>query len=365
MNEEALSLLTPGSVWLKQDGKQVKVLWITNTTLSAKQQAMAPIQIVYSNEDGNVYSRTVESFLKVHQFWNVDPELENKLENLIVFNEEDYEGEGDALDPEDQDDDEEEEGSITLTPISTEQVVAQELKVEETNPLKTKTLADFLSDDSDVFGRESEPEVIQFIMTEGLEAALTSDELQAALVSCSQEPNDGMNMTKHKLTFQLQNRVTLQALKDVFIPDDDRAIVEAWTINSGTYQDAVAWDAYIGVFPEIVYGHMYGSVIVTTDKSPLISEEEAQAHIHNPAEDFASGIEMPNYMPNLLGNDPLTEEEEPFVPPMQVVQAPNSVEELNRLQAGPLNLIGEQSWPGDTDILSLGTVEVQNVTPSQ
>src|SRR6185437_4225897 len=98
MNEEALSLLTPGSVWLKQDGKQVKVLWITNTTLSAKQQAMAPIQIVYSNEDGNVYSRTVESFLKVHQFWNVDPELENKLENLIVFNEEDYEGEGDALD---------------------------------------------------------------------------------------------------------------------------------------------------------------------------------------------------------------------------------------------------------------------------
>jgi hypothetical protein len=108
-------------------------------------------------------------------------------------------------------------------------------------------------------------------------------------------------------------------LKDVFIPDDSKAIVEAWRVNLDQYEynDVVAWDAYIGVFPEIVYGQLYGSVIVATELSPLLSPEEAESHVH---------FEHPPSSDNALGsvNDSNPTEsigQEIFIPQMTTDEA--------------------------------------------
>src|SRR5882672_9962843 len=84
-----LSLLTPGAVFLNEKGRTVKFLMLTNTDLPAKVQVKHPPQVVYADDEGNFYNRDVDNFLEYYKFYNVDPELESRLDNLLVFNADD------------------------------------------------------------------------------------------------------------------------------------------------------------------------------------------------------------------------------------------------------------------------------------
>jgi hypothetical protein len=385
MNNEALEFLTQGSVWVKEDGKQAKVLWITNTTLSERQQQANPAHIVYVNEENNVYSRTLESFFKIYQFYNIDPELESRLQELLVFSEDDYEGEGD--DSDDEDGDETAGDEPLLLPLGTAdgiisenlaaQITAEALKLtqEDTSKL-TKPLADYLAEedhDIDVdigemvdgrSGIDEEEGAVTFTMSQGEAPAHSPEELQAALVSYVQEPNKQLNLTQHKLTFLLGNGVTIPSLKDTFVPDDMRSIVDTFMVNGMHHSEVIEWTDYIGTYPEIVYGREFASVILATENSPLISEEEAQAHIHQHSEEGEVGSDdsqafdaawdahvnaapteeelaemIANAEPAALPDTPA----EIFIPQLSVVA--DSIEELNRQQAGQTNLIGNEIPP--------------------
>jgi hypothetical protein len=292
---ESLELLTPGSVWVKEDGKQAKVLFVTNTTLPVRHQEKHPIQIIYANDEADIYSRTLDSFFKIYKFYNIDPELEERLENLITFSE-------DSVDEDDSDD--EDDGGELILPLAapTEEVqpeavkvIADALKVEaEDSSRLTQSLADYLSaKPEEEVAEEITPDEdggafdtggIMFLMSEGDAPSNNSSELESAFVSYSQEPNKQLSITLHKLTFRLGNGVTLETLKDVFIPDDQRSIVDAFLVRSDFYEELVPWTDYIGIYPELVYGRAFASVIVATENSPLIDEQEAQAHIHTPTE---------------------------------------------------------------------------------
>src|SRR5882762_9273060 len=100
MNEDNLELLTAGSVWVRNKGKKSgearKVLFVTNTSLPERAQEQHPPQVIYADDDGNMYNRDVADFFEQYSFFNIDPELESKIENLFVFSESDYD------DPEDE-----------------------------------------------------------------------------------------------------------------------------------------------------------------------------------------------------------------------------------------------------------------------
>src|SRR5271156_6411217 len=88
-----LALLTPGAVFLNKVGRIAKILFLSNTSLLTTAKASIleehPVQVVYANELGEVFNRKLDDFVKKYKFYNVDPELESRLENLFVFSEED------------------------------------------------------------------------------------------------------------------------------------------------------------------------------------------------------------------------------------------------------------------------------------
>jgi len=392
MNNEAFELLTPASVWIKEDGKQAKVLFVTNTTLPERHQQKHPVQVVYLNEEANIYSRTLDSFFKIYQFFNIDPELEERLVNLVTFSEDDYDNEDEDqenLQKEESTEDDESDGPLLLPLGSVEETAAQitaaALKITEEDTTKlTKPLADYLAEEiSDETQYPYEDEVddpdedvpaVTFIMSQGSEAAVPLKTLQDNLVSYVQEPNKQLNLTHHKLTFLLGGGLNIPALKDSFIPDDIRSIVDAFLIKNDYHEELVAWTDYIGTFPEIVYGRAFASVIVATENSPLISEEEAQAHIHGTAVeavedtefeevDYASLVETMEQAQEGFSDLP-DMPAELFIPQLSTQEVvAQQIEELNRQQAGPLNLIGNELNSGFSVVMVDGVPHViQNET---
>ncbi len=84
-NISDVDLITPGSVWLRESGKQSKVVCITNTSLPAKLSAAHPQQVVYIDDEGNFLNVGIEQFLAKRTFYNVDPDFEDRVNNLAVF----------------------------------------------------------------------------------------------------------------------------------------------------------------------------------------------------------------------------------------------------------------------------------------
>src|SRR5438045_392674 len=84
MNIVDHQFLEPGHVFTRKDGSSSRILFVTNTTLAKKGRELFPPQVVYADENDNILSRDIASFLSTREFYNVDPELETRLRTLLV-----------------------------------------------------------------------------------------------------------------------------------------------------------------------------------------------------------------------------------------------------------------------------------------
>lgn len=308
--DENFELLTQGSVWTKnagaKAGKQSKVLWLTNQTLSDKAKVKHPMQVVYVDEEGAVYNRTPEEFFEQYSFYNIDPDLETRLESLLPFNEDDYEDEeGDeevSLDDSDDAGDEPEQ--------TAEEVMASTLSTARKSLPPNQTLADYLisedeGSDNPHIGSSFEEALqemgdegvndteIVFILSQGTEAEVTPASLSNNLIAYAQEPNSDMSMIRHRLLFRLSSELTIQTLQQSFYPDDEqKSAVDAFTINGPFYNEVIAWTDYLGVFPEFAHGAAYASVLLGVDLNVV------NARVDTP-EDTAEGDPVTMEDPNL------------------------------------------------------------------
>jgi hypothetical protein len=81
---EALDLMTPGSVWKRPDGRESIVLMVTNTSLPEHVQAKNPMQVVYWDSEHNLLSTTVSAFISKRNFYSVVPNVERLVNNLLA-----------------------------------------------------------------------------------------------------------------------------------------------------------------------------------------------------------------------------------------------------------------------------------------
>ena len=261
MQQDLIDLLTQGSVWIKNGGKKAgvhsKVLWVTNTSLSEKIQEKRPPQVVYFDENGNVYNRPVSEFLENYSFYNIDPQLESKLENLVVFNEDDY----------DEDEVEAEK------PVEVSNKVVEDKPVAE--KVETVTLAEAIAygtseDQLETFEGNIEDlaldnsTTIAFSYSDGSDPSIASAVLSNAVVGYSQEPSSSLDHVHHKLVFRISKDVTLESLKNVFVPDTDQAIVDVIAVNGPFFSNVIAWNHFLGVYPDIAYGQAYAIVVLAS-----------------------------------------------------------------------------------------------------
>lgn len=266
-----LDFLTPGSVWQRlTDARIAKFLMLTNTSLKAKTQLKHPPQVVYADADGNMFNRDVDNFLETYKFFNVDASLESKLNALVVFNEDDYEGDEDDGEEGDTEDDSDE-------PV--------ELLSGSHAPTLADQLADELADTSGYANHSANAshadslEVgFAFEAEEGLTLSpLTAQQLTDSLAMYSQEPNKEFSATQHRLTFALSDDVTIDALKAAFMPSENASTVEAFQVRTKFGHETVYWTGYVGVYPDFGRAGLYASVLVTTEDNPFKSNDAPEA----------------------------------------------------------------------------------------
>lgn len=81
---EKYELLTSGSNWFNpKTEKLVTVLFTTNQNVNAKFAEHNPPQVVFLTASNAVVSVEVEKFLAVHEFYNIQPEVEQIIESLL------------------------------------------------------------------------------------------------------------------------------------------------------------------------------------------------------------------------------------------------------------------------------------------
>lgn len=250
-----LDLLTPGSVWIKLHGKlansYIKVLFVTNQDLKPLLHAKYPPQVIYANESGKILSRDIDSFIEQFQFYNVDPELEQRLVNLLNDS---------VIDQEEQLD-----TNIPNYGISTDKSFVDQylddLSVNKTNnTTKEEISASFI-----------------FISDDSL-PAISNDILTECFVGFAQEPTQMYDKIQIKLTFALNTEkgLTLDSLYKVFCPQEDNNTVDAFVIKTPYETIMPTWNLFVSVNPSYTTNGLFGIVILTNDSEDKPIEVETQ-----------------------------------------------------------------------------------------
>lgn len=270
--DEVKDLLTPASVWLRRDGAQVKALFLTNQILTKAQQEKYPPQVVYADADGNVLSRDLQSFASLYTFLNVDPDLEKRLSNLIVFKATDF------LTVDDPEDDEEVSLTDDTKPAEEEKPIAKEKPVVEVRqPSKQKAFAEA--------EQKSPTLAVDFKMSANdgyTDPKLSANELTAACKIYTRQPDEHYKMMVHRLSFELSDTITIDALKEAFHPSSTVNTVDAFRVRTHHDKEVFVWDSWIGIFPEYSVSSLYATVYVgTSDVSPVDTEETPGAETVN------------------------------------------------------------------------------------
>lgn len=232
--------LTPGSVFVRADGSKRYVLFLANATLRGRKAEKFPQRVVFSNENGDVFDMTVNDFFRGTKFYNVEPDLERRLENLLVL----VPSEAGTLD-------EAVAATLTLTTddeqvdfgTDDEQVVASLTAVDESD-----------SDLNEVLGDEPvhPGPALAFISAEGAKPPVPAEVLAALVTSYQQEPRFADKQVIHKITFGLPANISAEAIKQCFGLDGAEftayPLFELNADDFGSEARIVDWSDIIGGF---------------------------------------------------------------------------------------------------------------------
>jgi hypothetical protein len=298
--------LTPGSVWVRPDtNRRVKFLFLTNEKLSPKLQLKNPSQVVYVDENGDIFNRSIDVFRAQYQFNHVDGELEKRLSGLFVFDLDDVMSVEDSDDEDIEVGDEQEDDSLTEIDTSVDVRHPIEVAASTLEPVilvaepvtttiaevgKPATLAEAMARDLMAPEKVARPAFeVGFAISVERELStptLTVAELSDAVVRYAREASLNVEgQTLHKLTFALDDRVTLDTLIEIFHPESPSNTVDAFNVSTGSTNETFFYEGYLGVFPDFTTDRLCATVIVSTnegrepdeqDDAPLVTPEAVQ-----------------------------------------------------------------------------------------
>lgn len=259
--EETLSLLTPGSVWLSAKGTPSYVICVTNENIPVAKAKQFPPQVVFADEEGEVYSVGLDRFLEHRSFHHVEYDLEQKIENLFVS------------EPKSEDETEGADDAAGVTEVLTTPRAQSILELEEAAAMAEA------SKDAPATSRVLNS-TFQFEHAQGLENPMLNNiVLSSALRSFSQEPNISERRLMHRLTFLLDAAVTMETLEATFsdskVAEANRRGVVAITLAAAGNIETILWDSYLGTYPIFTDGGAYGMVLLASDIDVNVEEQGA------------------------------------------------------------------------------------------
>lgn len=259
-NHDAATFMTPGSVWVRENGQKNILLFISNATLPKKLQAQFPSQAVYLDEEGNVFNKDVEDFLADRTFYNIEPSVETQVDTLLAFHS--------LSDDEDADAEE----------------VDLELEVEEDGDEEEETLAEVKTKVVPKAGKVLEPKVAEeqnlVTFSKTTTNAPIAFALESAVVGYRQEPLLSHSMVSHIVVIDLaRTELTPEQIAFAFDPANPDLLARFSVRN---FPGDVDWDTFVGAFPQATgknhyltcyFGVSADAQVVGTDKALQIDEE--------------------------------------------------------------------------------------------
>jgi hypothetical protein len=243
-----LEMMTPGSIWTRDNGKQRRFLFVANESLPTTYHKEYPPVVVYADENDNIMAVSIEAFLAKCKFFNVDPELETRLQNLLQLpKEETFDlgggGEDDGDDLLVADDDAPDEMKETI--LSDDDSPFATGLQEDTG---TGNMIDFYSEAT------------------GLPVVISAHALSAAIEGYVQAPLVSEKKIQHTLLFRPAFGITMDSLTASFTPANiETNVVYAFRVNSKDGTLDIDWDTFLGVYPMVRGGQTFYQVIFTTD----------------------------------------------------------------------------------------------------
>lgn len=244
-----LEMLTPGSVWVRENGKQSRYLFTTNMNLPTRMLETYPQMVVYADEDDNILSVPVEDFIGKRTFYNVDPGLESRLGNLLAFNTEDVSETFDL----DSDDSLliEDSASTEVSPESPDYPQQVMAAVEET----------LVDQQYNMFP------VSYFSGATGLPAVIAPEVLAELTESYQQQPLLIENKLLHILYIRVDKSrgITHDNLYACFSPTRvEQNAVYTFKVQTPDGVLDIDWDALIGIYPYVFQNISMFQVIFST-----------------------------------------------------------------------------------------------------
>jgi hypothetical protein len=271
-----LEMLTQGSVWVRKNGKQSRVLFVTNTSLPQEKQTEYPPTVVYADENDNVYSVTLPQFLAKRTFFNIEPALEDRLVNLLAYSPDDSGVEDFSLDDDDS--------LLISEPIEAETQDTESVSDTQVTAEPTQVNA---------ANEPAEPEYAEPINvfpvsyhsdSSGLPEAL-SPQLLAELTECyQQQPIVSEGRLFHTLYIRADSRITREKLLACFSPSSGNAIF-TFSVDMGIEgTETVDWDTLIGIYPYAFQHIRMYQVVFATDTEFLskLKSDTATTQLEQP-----------------------------------------------------------------------------------
>ena len=335
-----ISQLTPASVWVRKDGSLNTVLFISNETLSELAQLKFPPQVIYADGDSNIFTRSVGDFLKDRQFYNVNGELESRLDALFQLDEDSLDEEDLLLADEDED----------------------ELQVEDPKGLTTDEEEDEEPpewDESELVGLDtvsspSTPYVPPVTYTTGVDQDLFDlDTLSLLTESYVQDPVISDSTLYHRLFIQAAAGLTKDILHSLFTVTKGITLVP--TVTASAYFDApmeIDWTKFLGIYVQVHETTTYFIVVLGT---PLVTEEVDDSVISPPTSSAALHAALvldPTRYVTSASPDLLAEENISTLPMQASASAYAALvkDSSGRVDGNPLVTIGANSGGGISHI---------------
>ena len=266
--------LTTASVWMRKDGTLNTVLFISNETLSEKAQAKFPPQVVYTDSEANIFTRSVEDFVRDREFYNINGELESRLEGLFLLDESTMQDVDLMLD------DEEDELQVEDKELPAEDKEAPEWQDEELAGLETVT---------ESLSGYTPP--VTYKTAEGVVSPFDLTVLSSLTESYLQEPSIADNTIYHKLFIQASAGLTKDVLHSLFTVSNGVQLIPV--VSSPAYSPEpieVDWDIFSGVYFQVHGETTYFVVILGTE---LVSEtaDSKQEDVSLPESEVTSEVQ--------------------------------------------------------------------------
>ena len=332
--DQLAEFLVEGSIWQSKRGKTYTVIAVSNLYVPKEKQDVLEPTVTFINADGVMFSLSIDRFLRMYSFVEVNDKMANCVENVYKCNAGELVDENE-LEPEsfiDELESEQVKAETEQPQPETEIEQPTETKPEVEQPVekaevKVQTLAEQIANDRTFY--------VDFVSNGG-NTVLNPQELSSAFVGY-QSYMDSKGSLFHKIYFTPSTKIVAYTLNQTFNPEVYGSEANGYSLihlNTGHGDFDIKWNAFGYIGYEVINGKEYlvATLADVQVEQPEVDNQGEQPEVESESEtETESEVESKTEQSEVEAETVETETEQPQAeieqPEVEVEQTEQTDEE--------------------------------------